>query len=271
MGILNVTPDSFSDGGRYQEVSAALRRVEEMLAQGADLIDLGGYSSRPGAEDIAVAEELRRLSAVTRAIRDRFPEALLSIDTFRPAVAREMLDMGAHLINDITAGLPRPHLSGQDPDMLATVAAYGDVPYIMMHMQGDPATMQQAPAYPEGDVTQAVWLFMVERIQAARAAGIKDLVIDPGFGFGKSLDHNYALFQGIRRLTRLNLPVLVGISRKSMLYRLLDRKPDEVLPVASALHLSALQQGARLLRVHDVAEATDVIRVFEMLQTHGTL
>lgn len=271
MGILNVTPDSFSDGGQYLTEAAALRQVEAMLHQGAELIDLGGYSSRPGAADIPVAEELRRVTGIGRAIVDRFPEALLSVDTFRPAVARAMLDLGAHLINDITAGVPRPHLSGQEGDMLATIAAYGDVPYIMMHMQGDPATMQQAPAYPEGGVVQAVWDFMVARIQAARAAGLRDLIVDPGFGFGKTLAHNYQLFQGLERLTRLGLPLLVGLSRKSMVYRLLDRSPDEVIEAVSALHLQALLQGARLLRVHDVAQAAAIVKVFATLRAHGTL
>ncbi|GAB4407003.1 MAG: dihydropteroate synthase [Bacteroidia bacterium] len=269
MGILNVTPDSFSDGGLYLRPDDALRRTEEMLAEGADIIDLGGYSSRPRAEDIAPETELRRVIPVAEAILARFPEMLLSIDTFRTAVAREALACGAHLINDITAGVARPGLLGSDDTMPTLVGSYGDVPYIAMHMQGSPATMQAAPSY--SDVMDEVWAFFVGRIQAARQAGIRDLIIDPGFGFGKSIEHNYQLMAQLGRLRLLDHPLLVGISRKSMLYRPFGLQPGEVADLTSALHLKALEAGAGLLRVHDVAAARRIVQLYLYLQPHGTV
>lgn len=252
MGILNVTPDSFSDGGVYDKPDAAYRRVEEILAEGADIIDVGGYSSRPGAEHISEATELARLEAIVPGIINRFPEAIISIDTFRSNVATHMLQAGAHIINDISGGVT-------DHAMHATAARFG-APYILMHMQGTPQTMQQDPIYD--DVLNDVWQYFVQRINAAHAAGLYDIVLDAGFGFGKTLEHNYALFRQLHAFTELGLPLLVGISKKSMLTKALALSREQVLPATGALHFDALRQGARILRVHDVAAAKQVVRIF---------
>lgn len=260
MGILNLTPDSFSDGGRYNDMDAALAQTEKMLSEGAAVIDIGGYSSRPGAEHIPLQEELNRVAGITSAILDRFPEALLSVDTFRSEVARELLQTGVHIINDISAGL-------LDEAMLETVATF-DAPYIMMHMPGNPQTMQGLAKY--GDVALEVWDHLALRVRAAREAGIKDLVIDPGFGFGKTVAHNYELFRSLDKFSLLGLPLLVGISRKSMLYKPFGAQPDEVLDLASALHLQALEAGASILRVHDVLPAARIVKLHQLLK-HGTV
>ncbi len=260
MGILNLTPDSFSDGGRYDDTSKALAHVAHMLQAGATIIDVGGYSSRPGAIDITVEEELARIQLVVQEILQQFPQAIVSIDTFRAAVAGPMLDLGAHIINDISGGL-------LDPDMFATVGAC-DAPYVLMHMQGRPQTMQQAPAYT--DVVREVGDYFVARIRAAHAAGIKDLVLDPGFGFGKTLAHNWELFRNLGQFNVFGCPLLIGISRKSMVYRLFDTAPSDVLELTTALHLKALEAGARILRVHDVQPAIRAIQLHQYLQ-HGAL
>ncbi|MEM0998758.1 MAG: dihydropteroate synthase [Bacteroidota bacterium] len=258
MGILNLTPDSFSDGGQFNRPDAAYRQAEKMLAEGADIIDIGGYSSRPGADDIAPEEELARIQAITAGIIARFPEAIISIDTFRSTVARAMLETGAHLINDISAGT-------LDSAMLATVADFA-APYLLMHMQGNPQTMQKNPRYT--DVVDEVYQFLVARVKAARKAGIHDLVVDPGFGFGKRLEHNYELFRNLNKFKALGLPMLVGLSRKSMIYRLFSTTPEDVLELASALHLQALAAGANILRVHDVRPAARIARLHSYLK-HG--
>lgn len=261
MGILNVTPDSFSDGGQFDSVEKALPQAEKMLQEGAAILDIGAYSSRPGAIDISPKEEINRLEPVVDAIIKRFPEAILSIDTFRAPVATEMLDMGVHIINDIGAGL-------LDPEMPASIAPY-DAPYIMMHMQGTPQTMQQKPSYE--DVVEEVWQFLVDRVNSARNAGVKDIILDPGFGFGKKVAHNYALLNRLAVFTKMELPLLVGLSRKSMLYKPFGAKPGDVLDMAGAAHLWSLQQGASLLRVHDVAAAVRIIGMFALLQGNGTV
>ncbi|MEZ4687668.1 MAG: dihydropteroate synthase, partial [Bacteroidia bacterium] len=261
MGIINVTPDSFSDGGKFNSVEKALPQAEKMLKEGAAMLDIGGYSSRPGAVDIPVEEEMRRLAPVVEGIIRRFPEAILSIDTFRAPVAKAMLERGAHIINDIGAGL-------LDPAMPATVAAFG-APYCIMHMQGTPQTMQKHPRYDH--VVQEVWQFLVERVHAARAAGVKDIIIDPGFGFGKTVAHNYALLREVAVFGNMDLPVLVGLSRKSMLYKPFAAGPEEVLDLSGAAHLHALQQGVHILRVHDVAEAVRIVGMFALLQGNGAV
>ncbi|MEL6590083.1 MAG: dihydropteroate synthase, partial [Bacteroidota bacterium] len=235
MGILNVTPDSFSDGGQYNEKNAAIDRVGVMIEEGAEIIDIGGYSSRPFADEVSPQEELDRIAGIGQAILQYYPQALLSVDTFRAAVAQEMLQIGAHIINDISGG-------ALDPEMWNTLATFGDVPYILMHMQGRPQTMQENPQY--ANVLETVQEWLAKRIREARAAGIKDIVIDPGFGFGKKIIHNYQLLGGLEHLVRMNVPVLVGISRKSMLYRLFETTPDDVLELSSALHLKVLEKGA---------------------------
>lgn len=260
MGILNLTPDSFSDGGKYNTIDKALSSVGEMLEQGAGIIDIGGYSSRPGAKSISVEEELLRISAVVAAILNDFPDAIISIDTFRAEVAMAMLEAGVHMINDISAGT-------YDPEMLDTVAKF-QVPFVMMHMQGKPQTMQNAPDY--GNVIEEVFQFFVGRVNAARKAGIHDLIVDPGFGFGKTLEHNYELFRNLDKFKRLGLPLLIGISRKSMLYRLFGAEPGDVQELSAVMHLKALEMGADILRVHDVRPAARLVGLKNYLE-HGTL
>lgn len=266
MGILNLTPDSFSDGGQYNDPERALQHAGEMLAQGADIIDIGGFSSRPKAEVVSAEQELDRIYAITRRLIERYPEALISVDTYRPEVAREMLALGVHLINDITGGRGYSEDPAADSGLMALMAEQGDAPYIMMHMQGTPQTMQDDPQYldPVAEVGQ----FLVQQLRKAQQLGLKDVVLDPGFGFGKSILHNYQLLGGLDQITALGYPVLVGISRKSMMYRLFDTDPHDVLDLASALHLKALEKGGKLLRVHEVREAKRVVDLYQYLQQH---
>lgn len=259
MGILNLTPDSFSDGGQFNQKSDALTQVERMIEAGADLIDVGGYSSRPYAAEVSESEEIDRIYEITATILHQFPEIIVSIDTFRSGVAEEMLKLGAHIINDISGG-------GMDEEMLQTVAAY-DAPYIAMHMQGTPGTMQDAPVYQE--IVGDIYTHFLTIINSARAAGIRDIVLDPGFGFGKSMLHNYQLLAGMDQFQVLDVPILAGISRKSMLYKLVDTGPEDVIALSSALHLRILEQGARIIRVHDVKEARQVVRLFTYMREHG--
>ncbi len=257
MGILNTSPDSFYDGGRYQSLDAALRQTEQMLSEGAAIIDVGGMSSRPGAAQISIQEELRRVLPVIEAIAGRFPEAFISIDTVHAQTAREAVAAGACIVNDISAGR-------LTEGMYETVAQLG-VPYILMHMQGRPETMQQQAQYD--DVVQEVLDFLIAEVGRLQAAGVKDILLDPGFGFGKTIEHNFQLLQNLHVLGILPYPVLAGISRKSMIYRSLGIPPEEALNGTTALHIVALQQGALLLRVHDVAEAVQVVRLWEQLQS----
>ena len=256
MGILNLTPDSFSDGGKFCTPEKALFQVEKMLSEGANIIDIGGYSTRPNAENISAAQELDRIYDITHTLLTTFPSAIFSVDTFRSAVAEEMLKLGVHIVNDVSGGT-------DDAKMFETVAKY-DAPYILMHKQGTPQTMQINPHYE--NVVEEIWQFFVTQVSKARAAGIKDVVLDVGFGFGKTIEHNYTLVNSLERFRLLNLPILMGISRKSMLYKLFGILPNEVLSLATALHLQGLQAGAKILRVHDVKEAVQVVKVYEMLQ-----
>lgn len=249
MGILNVTPDSFSDGGQFNEVEKAVDHAGDMLEAGADLIDIGGYSSRPGADNISPQEELDRVAPVAEKLLATYPKALLSIDTFRSAVAGPLLEMGAHAINDISAGL-------LDPLMMETVAKF-DAPYFLMHMQGTPQTMQKQPTYE--NIVEQISAYFVDRVNAAKLAGIKDVIIDPGFGFGKTLKHNYELFKNIENFNILGLPILIGISRKSMVYKKFNTKPSDVTELTAALHMKALDAGTNLLRVHDVRPTQRII------------
>lgn len=254
MGILNVTPDSFYDGGRYWEVDAAVRQAREMMAQGATIIDVGGASSRPGAPLVETEEEIRRVVPVIAAIKHRYPDAIVSIDTWRGAVAKAAVQAGASIINDISAG-------NMDPDMFPTVAEL-NVPYILMHIKGTPENMQQNPDYQ--DITTEVLDFLIQKTAELRALGVKDIIIDPGFGFGKTIRHNYTLLNRIQEIKSvLQVPLLVGVSRKSMIYRLLDISPENALNGATALHVIALQQGANILRVHDVKEAVEVLKLMQ--------
>ncbi len=248
MGILNATPDSFHPESRV-DVDSALRVAERMLNVGAMVLDVGGQSSRPGSAAGLAEEEAGRVLPVIEALHLRFPEALISVDTWRSTVAKAAVEHGAAMVNDIGAGL-------LDEAMLRTVAALG-VPYIAMHMQGTPATMQTAPAYT--DVAAEVTHFLSERLAAAHAAGIADVLIDPGFGFGKTTAHNYALLRSLPRLTALGAPVLVGLSRKRMINEVLGIRPDQALNGTTALNTIALLNGASILRVHDVKEAKECI------------
>lgn len=256
MGILNTTPDSFYDGGRHQTLDAALRQTEQMLSEGAAMIDVGGMSSRPGAAQISIQEELGRVLPVIEAIAGRFPEAFISIDTIHAETARRAVEAGACMVNDISAGR-------FTDGMYEAVAELG-VPYVLMHMLGRPETMQQQPQY--GDVVQEVLDFMIAEVGRLQAAGVKDILLDPGFGFGKTIAHNFQLLQNLHVLGILPYPVLAGISRKSMVYRSLGIAPEDALNGTTALHMVALQQGALVLRVHDVGEAVQVVRLWEQLQ-----
>ena len=245
MGIVNITPDSFFDGGNYFSEQAALKRVEQLLEEGADLLDIGGYSSRPSAAFVSEQEELERLIPVVRSISRAFPHAVLSIDTFRAEVARQSVDAGAHIINDISGGT-------LDSRMFETVAAL-QVPYILMHMRGTPQDMQSHTDYE--DVTREVNLFFAERVAQLRALGVKDIILDPGFGFAKTLDQNYELLSRLEELQLWGLPILGAISRKSMIYRKLGIDPKDALNGTTVLNTILLMKGVQILRVHDVQEA----------------
>lgn len=256
MGILNTTPDSFYDGGRHTEITAALHRCEAMLKEGAAVIDVGGMSSRPGAAVVGESEELRRVLPVVEAVTREFPEAIISIDTVRSVVARACVEAGASIVNDISAGR-------LDESMYETVASLG-VPYVLMHMQGTPATMQQNPVYE--DVVKEVLDFLIAETGKLLALGVKDIIVDPGFGFGKTVEHNYQLLKNLSVFQILERPILVGISRKSMICRLLNVDPEHALNGTTALHMVALQLGAKILRAHDVREAVEVIKLWQQIE-----
>jgi dihydropteroate synthase len=254
MGIINLTPDSFFAGSRKPQIEEALQQAEKMLNEGADFLDLGAYSSRPGAEDISVQEETDRLLPVVEAIAKRFPEAVLSIDTFRAKVAEAAVKAGVHIINDISGGQ-------LDADMFATVARL-QVPYILMHMRGTPQTMQQQTDYE--DVFAEVYDYFANKYHELKQLGVHDVIIDPGFGFAKKPEQSYALMQRLQDFDLLQLPVLVGISRKKMIYGMLDITAAEALNGTTALNAIALTKGANILRVHDVKEAVEVVKIWEM-------
>jgi len=255
MGILNLTPDSFYDGGKYNDENDILRQVEKMLREGATIIDVGGMSSRPGAEFVAVEEEKRRVLPVLEAIAKRFPEAVISVDTIRAAIAREAVELGASIINDISGGR-------FDKALIPEVGRLG-VAYVLMHMQGKPKTMQDAPQYT--DVIQAVNRYFEQKIEELHRAGVERIILDPGFGFGKTIGQNYKILKNIAIFNKFGLPLLAGISRKSMIYRYLNIQPQEALNGTTALHMVALLNGVKILRVHDVKEAVEAVRLWKML------
>ncbi|HTJ12903.1 MAG TPA: dihydropteroate synthase [Dinghuibacter sp.] len=259
MGILNATDDSFFAASRVrvntERASAPVDLAGRMLEEGADFLDVGGQSTRPGSRALSAAEETDRVLPVIEAIVRHYPAALVSVDTYHSGVARAAVRAGAAMVNDISAGL-------FDPSMLSTVAALR-VPYIAMHMQGTPQTMQADPHY--GDVALEVCDFLADAAHRAVAAGIHDVVLDPGFGFGKTLSHNYTLLSELDRLSVLGRPLLVGVSRKSMIYKTLGVTPEAALNGTTALHMAALLKGAHILRVHDVAPAVEVVRLWEAL------
>jgi len=256
MGILNLTPDSFYDGGRYLGKEAYLEQVERMIGEGLDILDIGGASTKPGALAVSAEEELKRIIGPLRRIRQEFPDLLISIDSYWAKVIEATAAEGIHLVNDISAG-------AMDPKLWSIVAKLG-LPYVLMHMQGRPETMQDKPQYES--VVLEVYDFFVERLGALRQLGVKDIILDLGYGFGKSLGQNYQLLAGGQAFRQLGLPILAGISRKSMLYKLLDSQPQEVLPATTAAHIFALEEGARILRVHDVEAARQAIGVWQAYQ-----
>lgn len=255
MGILNLTPDSFYDGGKYGDIDAAISQVEVMLSDGATFIDVGAYSSRPGATDISVEEEERRLIPVVRQLVTTFPEIVISVDTFRASVAKKAIEAGAAIVNDISAGM-------LDDDMMAVVGAL-QVPYIMMHMRGTPQTMKQLTTYD--NFLKEVMYYFSERVAVAKSHKINDLVIDPGFGFAKTTAQSFELLNNLDLLEAFELPVLAGVSRKSMIYKTLDVTADNALNGTTVLNTVAISKGARILRVHDVKEAMEVISLSNVL------
>ena len=257
MGILNLTPDSFYDGGRYAEETSILKQTEKMLDAGTTILDIGGMSSRPGASIIGVEEEMQRVLPTITAIKKRFPGSIISIDTVQSSVAKAAVESGASIVNDISAGKI-------DAQMYETVAKL-NVPYILMHMQGKPNTMQQNPQYT--DVVEAVLDFFITEVGKLRTLGVKDIILDAGFGFGKTIQHNYTLLKKLHVFNILNLPLLCGLSRKSMIYKVLGHSAEHALNGTSALHMIALQQGAKILRVHDVREAVEVIKLWQELES----
>ena len=256
MGILNITPDSFYDGGAHKDEKTILRHVENMLNEGATFIDVGAYSSRPNADHVSETEELNRIVPIVNLILKTFPETLISIDTFRSAVAKQCIEAGAALINDISAGKI-------DDAMLPTIA-HLKVPYIMMHMRGTPQNMQQQTTYD--NLVKDILFYFSERIAAAKALGIIDIIIDPGFGFAKTLEQNYELLNKLELFKMVDKPLLAGISRKSMIYKTLETTANEALNGTSVLNTIALQKGASILRVHDVKEAVECVKLVGSLK-----
>ncbi len=254
MGILNVTPDSFYDGSRCPDASAVSQRVVTLLDEGADMIDVGGYSSRPGCDDVSVDEEKRRLAIAFEAIRHHAPHAVVSVDTFRAEVARwSVEEWGVHIINDISGG-------EMDDKMFETVAQL-QVPYIMMHMRGTPSTMMQEQYLYYDDVVADILQYFSAKITRLVSMGVNDIILDPGFGFSKSIDDNYRLMQHLDEFTHIGLPLLVGISRKSMIYKQLQVTPVESLNGTTILNVMALMGGANILRVHDVRQAVEAVKL----------
>lgn len=256
MGIINVTDDSFYPDSRSRELHEAVVRAEALLADGAAILDIGAQSSRPGAPEVGAAEEAARLVPAIHAILYKFPEAVISVDTYHASVAEKCILAGAAIVNDISAG-------DMDPEMIPAVAAL-QAPYIAMHMQGTPATMQKNPQYE--DVVQEVLDYCIRKTEACRAAGIHDVILDPGFGFGKTLTHNYQLLRGMEMLHLAGAPILVGVSRKSMVYKLLGATPAEALNGTTVLHTAALERGAHILRVHDVKAAVEAVRIVSFME-----
>ncbi len=261
MGILNISPDSFYDGGRYNQMGKALEQCARMVQEGADIVDVGAVSTRPGADDVPEAEERKRLAEVLSVLRREFPELPLSVDTYRSEIAAFAADQGADIINDISGGT-------FDPAIFDVVARNG-LGYILMHIKGTPQNMQQNPQYD--DVVGEIKSFFIRQSKAYFEAGCKkeSLVLDPGFGFGKTLEHNYRILHHLDRFVDMGYPVLAAVSRKSMINKLLNVKPEAALNGTSVVHSLALLRGASMLRVHDVKEASEVVQLVQMFQQEG--
>tara|TARA_R110002096_G_scaffold386418_3_gene580473 strand:- start:15845 stop:16726 length:882 start_codon:yes stop_codon:yes gene_type:complete len=256
MGILNISPDSFYDGGRYENRESILHQVKKMREEGADIIDIGAASSRPGASIISPKEEIKRLEPSLKLIREEFPDQIVSVDTFHSETAKASADFGAHMINDISGGI-------MDPLMVKTMGKL-DLPYIMMHMQGQPQNMQDSPKYE--NLLGEICYFFSEQIAKFQDAGLKDIILDPGFGFGKTLEHNYELLAKFEEFHIFEKPLLVGLSRKSMIYKLLENDPENALNGTTVAHSMALQKGAHILRVHDVRAAKEAAKIVTFTQ-----
>ncbi|WP_349678667.1 dihydropteroate synthase [Pedobacter sp. UBA4863] len=255
MAILNITPDSFYSSSRANSIDEALQKAENFVNAGAKFIDVGAYSSRPDAADVSETEETARVVPIIQALNQAFPETLISVDTFRASVAEKSIEAGAHLINDIAAG-------NLDEKMFETVAKL-QVPYIMMHMKGTPQNMQDSPSY--GNVSTEVFSYFNEKIETLTQLGVKDIILDPGFGFAKTLDHNYELLRNMQLLSLFNLPLLVGFSRKSMITKALNIKTEDALNGTTVLNTIALLKGANILRVHDVKEAMECVKLVNLV------
>jgi dihydropteroate synthase len=258
MGILNVTPDSFYSGSRVLQVEDAYKKAERMISEGASILDLGGHSTRPGADAVSEEEELKRVLPVVEMIQKRFPDAIISIDTFRSTVARESIAAGAHIINDIAGG-------NMNPNMFETVAAL-HVPYILMHSRGTPQTMKELNQYD--DLVTDVLRELQTKIYQLQQLGVKDIVADMGFGFAKNADQNYVLLNELKAFQILNVPLLIGVSRKSMIWRKLNITADQSLNGTTVLNTIALLNGASILRVHDVKKAVEAVKLVQLLQSH---
>ena len=256
MGILNITPDSFYDGGKYKDESAILNQVDKMLTEGATFIDVGAYSSRPGAAHISEEKELQRIIPVIDVLMKNFPEIIISVDTFRSKIAKETINAGAAIINDISGG-------NMDANMFKTVANL-QVPYILMHMLGTPQDMQKNPVYD--DVVKDIISFFAKQIFDLHQLKLNDVIIDVGFGFGKTIDHNYQILKDLSLFKSLDTPILAGISRKSMLYKTLDISAQEALNATTSANTIALLNGANILRVHDVKEAMEAIKIVKQVR-----
>ena len=259
MGILNITPDSFYDGGKHKTEKDITNQVEKMITDGCDMIDIGAYSSRPGADHVSETEELNRLISVLKVLRKKFSKLIISVDTFRSHIAKTVVkDFDVDIINDISAG-------DLDPKMFETITEL-NVPYIMMHMQGTPDTMQQNPHYE--NVVKEIMMYFSEKIHQLKLLGINDVIIDPGFGFGKTVEHNYQLLKNLSDFKIFELPILVGVSRKSMICKVLEVDPENALNGTSVINTLSLLGGANILRVHDVKEAKQTISLFNKF-THA--
>ena len=256
MGILNLTEDSFYDGGKYKNIDAALKQVEKMLTEGADFIDIGAISTRPGAKSISGEQEWQRLSETLAEVRKTFPESLLSVDTYRADVAKNAIEEGVDLINDISSG-------DFDAAMFSVIAHY-KVPYIIMHIKGTPENMQVNPTYE--NVVKEILYFFSERIEKLKLSGVSDIIIDPGIGFGKTVEHNYEILKNLDFFSLIGYPVLIGLSRKSLINKALNISPKDALNGTTVLNTIALQKGAKILRVHDVKEAVEAVKLVGCLK-----
>jgi len=254
MGILNITPDSFFDGGKYNDTIAIVSQVNNMLDEGATFIDIGAYSSRPGAKHISEAEELNRISPIIKLLIKEFPSILISVDTFRSKIAEQCIQNGACMVNDISTG-------SMDNNMFTTISKL-QVPYIIMHMQGSPQTMQMNPVYD--NIVKDVLFYFSKKISELRSLGVNDIITDVGFGFGKTIEHNYELLSNLELFKNLEVPMLVGLSRKSMLYKPLNFSAKEALNATTSANTIALLNGANILRVHDVKEAMEAVKIVNL-------